>query len=154
MENQEKQLENLEKILDQCDEWLIKYGYIPNHAHNRVIERLATEVKGINPGDIEYYVDLESRRIDLTVRLSLWHLLFLWVFGLRLKKLAEIIDVVEEVLVGYEIRAVLARRGKNESNNVLSPSDADANGTDGPGESKLQDSQDILPDQEESPEDQ
>lgn len=154
MENEDKQIDQLSKVLTNMDEWLIRFGYIPSHAHNRVIEQLSKQLSIVNPGDIEYLVDGEQRRVDLTLYLPLWYLLFLFIFMRRDKVLAKSIAIVEEVLAGYEIRSSLARRGSREKNHKLinsKPIDDDQSTFQG---SQLQQAQDILSDSEEFSENQ
>lgn len=119
MDNEEKSLQKLESVLEDVDNWLISYGHIPAHAHDRIIEELSINVKGVMPSNIEYYVDPANRRVDVTVYFSLWKLIFMWLFGKRDKKLSKIISTVEGILVGYEIRAALARRKLYETSKML-----------------------------------
>ncbi len=118
MENDNEQIEQLSKALTSMDEWLVKFGYISNHAHNRVLEQLAVDLN-FNMGDIEYLVDTENRRIELTLYVSIWYLIYLILFFKRDKMLREAIAIVEGILHGYEIRAVITRRGRRDKNKKL-----------------------------------
>lgn len=151
MDTDDKTVQKLEKMFNEMDDWFIKYGHIPAHAHNRVIERLSKEVKGVKPGNIEYYVDSEERRIDLTVYFPFWKLVFMFLFRRSSKKLSQIIAIVEEILSGYEIRAKLARRKRYET---LSNSPVNASKFSSISEGELPTASNLLPDTEEQVDDQ
>ncbi len=116
MENEEKQIEQLSQVLDTADSWLIKFGHISNHAHNRIIRDLALSLKYVNTEDIEYLVDMPNRRVDMTIYLPLLYILWLIITGKRKSYLNGIIQLVEDILADYQIRVSLKRRSSREKN--------------------------------------
>lgn len=117
MESEQRSLEQIEKVMDDIDQWFIRFGHIPNHVHNRILERICIEVD-IPISDIEYYVDPEGRLINVLVSYSTLRLIWMNLTRKSYSKINQIMAIMEEVLSGYKIRVQLTRRRPNATTSI------------------------------------
>lgn len=99
--------QELEKLFSAGDAWLMKYGIVTPVAHNNIILNIRVQCPKVL--NVEYFLDNEARKIDLTLFVSRWFLLF----GRKKKLTKKVLDLLNQYLHGYEITVKL-RRFKEE----------------------------------------
>ncbi len=108
--NEKKTLNELKSVLEVSEAWFLKYGEVNPDGHKQLKEMLKGAIKGLK--HLEYMVDLYHRKIEVTVYLGAWRMMFS-----KTKKIAEnIVELLEECLHDYEIVVKIKRyRGDNET---------------------------------------
>lgn len=96
-----KEEKEFKSIVEQGEQWLLKYGIVQPEHHNRVIAELRTNLPEIK--NVEYLLDAQSRAISVKLVVSFWQLLLLLVTFKRTKILKKALQIMEDMLYEYKI---------------------------------------------------
>ena len=74
MKNEKNAIKDLDALLVQGDTWLLRHGIVTPQAHNGITLNIYIQFPKVKY--LEYYLDPEDKKIDLTLYLPFWTLLF------------------------------------------------------------------------------
>jgi hypothetical protein len=105
MDTPKKDLDNLEEIISMGDDWLRRFGIVAPFAHNTIILNL--RVKYAKVKDLEYLIDTEGRKLELTMYFPRSYLFWLTLFNKKDDLMEDVISDMNEYLFQYEITVKL-----------------------------------------------
>lgn len=101
--NERQDFTDLEQIFAAGDAWLLKYGVVTPLTHNNIILNIRVQFPKVK--NVEYFLNQEERKIDMTLFVGKWFLLL----GRKKKLIRQVLSIINEYLYGYEIQIKLRR---------------------------------------------
>jgi len=101
--NERQDFTDLEQIFAAGDAWLLKYGVVTPLTHNNIILNIRVQFPKVK--NVEYFLNQEERKIDMTLFVGKWFLLL----GRKKKLIRQVLSIINEYLYGYDIQIKLRR---------------------------------------------
>lgn len=105
MDNSKKDIENLEQIISMGDDWLRRYGIVSPFAHNSIVLNLRMKYDFVK--NLEYDLDPEERKLNLTLYLSRGRLFWMTLTRKRDALIDDVIIFLNDYLHQYDITVQL-----------------------------------------------
>ena len=118
MNDDKKNLQMLNQVISEGDQWLREYGVVSDLSHNTIVSNIYLMFPQVKY--VDYLIDQKNQIMDMYVYVSFWRLLWMTLFGRRDKLLNEIFYLTSGYLKDYELRVNLRRfKGEEAANKYL-----------------------------------
>jgi hypothetical protein len=106
-DDKQKNLEILQKVLEEGDKWLLDHGVVSDLTHNAIVTGIYANYPVVQY--VDYYMDKDQKVIDLNLYIGFWRLLWLTLTRRRDALLDDVFFALSDYLKDFQVRVNLKR---------------------------------------------